>query len=190
MKTQIPDKGSPCICRLGPRWGTACITRTRSTRVAAQALQSNSTWTICPGLKPEGAKLLVSVQISYTTYRPQLHNIQTLGGATCYSHCMVWKHVTPPWKITETSKCNYKKQHLLNLDIGNNYPIWIIYSSQAMKANSTLLRGKANFWPLWKAQELQFPCKAGEILLSKYFGSWIWSSSKFSMERLVFGFRH
>lgn len=120
--------------------------------------------------------------ISYTT--------QTSGGATCYSHRVVWKHVTLPRKTIEKSKHNYKKQHFLNLDIGKNYHIWIIYSSQAIKVNSTLLRGQTNFWLLWKAQELQFPCKADEILVSKYFGSWIWSSSKFSMERLVFGFRH
>lgn len=137
---------------------------------------------------PEGAKLIVSLQISYATYRHQLHNTQTLGGATCYSHWVVWKHVTLRRKTTEKSK--HKKQHFLNLDIGKNYHIWFIYSSQAMKVNSTILRGQANFWLLWIAQELQFPCQAGEILVSKYFGSCIWSSSKFSMERLVFGFRH
>lgn len=72
---------------------------------------------------PEVAKLIVLVQISYTTHRHQLYNIQTLGGATCYSHCVVWKHVTLPTNISEMSKHNYKKQHFWYLDIGKNYHI-------------------------------------------------------------------
>lgn len=69
--------------------------------------ESICTCTTCPRLTTEGAKLIASVQISYTTYRHE----EVLA---CYSHCMVWKHVTLPRKTTKESRHNYEIQNFLN----------------------------------------------------------------------------